>query len=162
MGKFVDLLGKKFGRLTVIENNGVNKKGGYTWKCSCECGKEHIVRSDMLKNGDVKSCGCLHSPNDTEYLERIKQKLLAKSHKVDDCLVWNGNSKHTFGYGWINIRKKYIGAHRASWLVFKGKIPLNMCVCHICDNPSCINPEHLFLGTSSDNCKDRVKKGRSK
>lgn len=52
-------------------------------------------------------------------------------------------------------------SHRFSWFLEKGAVPKNMCVLHKCDNPSCCNPNHLFLGTNMDNVKDRVKKGRS-
>lgn len=52
-------------------------------------------------------------------------------------------------------------AHRVAWLIFKGLIPKDCHVLHKCDIPSCVNPDHLFLGTNLDNMRDKVKKGRA-
>jgi hypothetical protein len=82
----------------------------------------------------------------------------------DSCWEWTAYKKPS-GYGQTRIGgrggKHYL-AHRLSWIVHFGDIPDGMHVCHKCDNPPCVNPKHLFLGTNSDNIKDRVSKGRSR
>lgn len=79
--------------------------------------------------------------------------------KSSECWVWNG-SKNRFGYGKITINKCGFMAHRLSYLLFCGDIPSHMCVLHHCDNPSCVRPDHLWLGTRTDNNLDRDRKGR--
>jgi len=74
-----------------------------------------------------------------------------------DCVEWKAG-KTAGGYGWW--RGKY--AHRIAFEAFVGPIPEGQCVCHHCDNPSCINPMHLFLGTKADNNRDMFAKGRGR
>ena len=76
------------------------------------------------------------------------------------CWHWN-RALNTPGYGVCQNNGRQVGAHRFSYEYFIGAIPHGMLVCHICDNPSCVNPDHLFLGTYSDNAKDMVNKGRN-
>ena len=83
--------------------------------------------------------------------------------KTDSCWLWKGATTPK-GYGQINIRTngktKLITAHRYSWQVHHGPIPEGMHVCHHCDTPPCVNPDHLFLGTYEDNMMDMILKGR--
>jgi HNH endonuclease len=64
------------------------------------------------------------------------------------------------GYGRFRVNGILDYAHRYSWKIYKGSIPQGMNVLHHCDNPSCVNPDHLFLGTQSENLHDMVAKGR--
>lgn len=84
-----------------------------------------------------------------------------KSYKVieNGCWEWTGTINKG-GYGIIGVNAKQCYAHRFSYAHFKGDLPEGFHVCHHCDNTRCVNPEHLFHGTSSDNARDREKKGR--
>lgn len=95
--------------------------------------------------------------------ETIKSRMTVNS--VSGCWEWNGYKRNGYGRTTTGSRKdgtrRTVSAHRLSYELYKGKIPDGMEVCHKCDNPCCINPEHLFLGTRQDNIDDREKKGRN-
>jgi len=92
----------------------------------------------------------------------IRTRFIEKIHRPDnvrDCWEWSA-AKNCGGYGvfWRNGRMEL--AHRVSWEIHIGPIPDGMCACHNCDNPCCVNPNHLFLGTKADNNSDKDAKGR--
>jgi hypothetical protein len=92
-----------------------------------------------------------------------KTRLLAKVVVTPNgCWEFNG-FRLPNGYGRIYgiERDKVMLAHRLSWTVHMGPIPEGMCVCHTCDNRPCVRPDHLFLGTASDNMQDCSRKGRA-
>lgn len=91
----------------------------------------------------------------------VKGRLLERAVFLENgCWIYGG-SKTSDGYGVLGVgRGKQVRAHRASYETFIGSIPAGMLVCHKCDVPLCINPDHLFLGTPKDNTRDMVKKGR--
>jgi hypothetical protein len=82
-------------------------------------------------------------------------------NKSDNCWVWTAG-KTAAGYGCLRRKQKLLLAHRVSWEFANGPIPDGLEVLHKCDNPSCVRPDHLFLGTQTDNMNDMVSKGRQK
>ncbi len=84
----------------------------------------------------------------------------SKVNKSDECWVWT-RARNPKGYGWFGFRQRLQLAHRVSWMLAFGDIPEGLDVLHSCDNPPCVRPEHLFLGTHGDNNADRHAKGRS-
>lgn len=89
-------------------------------------------------------------------IERFNKKV---SKAANGCMVWTA-SVHDDGYGHFSIKYRNIRAHRFAFMVYRGPIPEGMFVCHSCDNPICVNPEHLWLGTAIENNKDKELKGR--
>lgn len=83
---------------------------------------------------------------------------------LDECWLWTGSLTTNGGYGQLarNRRLGPIRANRVSFEIHRGPIPEGMCVLHTCDTPACVNPNHLFLGTRGDNCRDMGLKQRWK
>lgn len=76
------------------------------------------------------------------------------------CWIWDGSDSGR-RYGRFFINGKNAAAHRVSYTIHNGNIPKDMNVCHKCDTPACVNPDHLFIGTQSDNMLDREAKNRA-
>lgn len=75
------------------------------------------------------------------------------------CWIWMGFTNPK-GYGLLTVNSKNKFSHRLSWELHNGTIDSGLLVCHRCDIPPCVNPDHLFLGTPKDNAQDMIKKGR--
>lgn len=97
--------------------------------------------------------------------ESLRRRFFDKVEYVDgsDCWYWMG-AVNEHGYGVIGLGPRGAGlikAHRLSWLIHRGPIPDGALVCHSCDNPQCVNSNHLFLGSQKDNMRDCANKGRT-
>ncbi len=96
----------------------------------------------------------------TPDISEAEARFWGKVLKTSSCWVWQGSTNEC-GYGEFWLSPRVVRAHRFSWLLHHGD-PAGAHVLHTCDNPACVNPEHLFLGTHTDNMKDMTRKGRGK
>lgn len=106
-----------------------------------KCGNRACVRPEHLLLGTVEN------------------RFWAKVRKGNGCWEWSGGRDRR-NYGHLEVNRRNILAHRFSWTLHFGPIPKGMLVCHSCDNPGCVRPDHLFLGTKKDNAQDAKRKGR--
>jgi len=130
--------------------------------CSLDgCERKHMAKDlcnihyqKRYRTGNPLTIHLLEDP-----IKRFNKKI--KINEKTGCHEWIG-SKLPKGYGTFRLNTETaIRAHRFSYEYYKHKIPENMHCLHNCDNPSCVNPDHLFLGTNNDNVKDKMRKGRS-
>ena len=155
----IDLTGQRFGKLVVTSFYRVAKGGAAVWNCLCDCGNTTTGRAADMKSGKKVSCGChggRRTPNFIDNNFNVFWNSLVK--KDSGCWEWSKSTRS--GYGQVRWNGKLIFAHRLSYFIVNGEIPKGLFVCHKCDNPSCCNPDHLFLGTHIDNMMDMRTKGR--
>lgn len=162
MPPVVDLSGKRFGMLRVLSYQAE----ATAWLCLCDCGVEKLIPGRRLRCGQTRSCGCnwrkWHSP-----VERFWKKVDVSGGPTA-CWLWTGSDTGghpdrrtpTPGYGRLWVGGRLVLAHRFSYELHYTKVADDKLVCHHCDNPPCVNPTHLFVGTGTDNLNDSIKKGR--
>ncbi len=90
----------------------------------------------------------------------LVKKFFLHVRKTESCWLWEGHINPGTGYGRVGIFYKSWMAHRLSYAIHHLKHPGELSVCHSCDNPPCVNPEHLWLGSTLDNVQDAIRKGR--
>lgn len=92
---------------------------------------------------------------------RILARFLSHVRKTPSCWLWTAAKQYS-GYGRFWDGSRYTGAHQYSYRAFRAPIPSGKCVCHTCDNPSCVNPKHLWVGTQRQNLQDMFGKSRQR
>jgi hypothetical protein len=128
------------------------------------CNKEYeITQGHYYKNTKYRKGNfyCSRLCKDGTLEKRFWEKVI-KTDNIEDCWEWNGASRSKFGYGSISFNGKLIDSHRLSWMIFNNNYDIisKDYVCHKCDNPKCVNPNHLFLGNAKINAQDAYDKGR--
>lgn len=136
--------------------------------CCSACGKifTRSYRIDVARARKRQFCSreCQTSARladaESNILVRFENKFLPEP--MSGCWLWMATIQPETGYGAISRPGGVVGAHRLSWELYRGAIPDGLHVLHKCDIRSCVNPDHLFLGTNKDNVDDMLRKGRSR
>jgi hypothetical protein len=129
----------------------------HIWRCLClQCGSEFEMEGGNLQRAEIKGCGCQRKWTK----DRFKRFIHALPLTQTGCKEWPKYCRPN-GYGYTHFEGRSWGAHRLSYYLFKGIIPVKLLVCHKCDNRKCINPDHLFIGNGQANMNDCFKKGRT-
>lgn len=132
-------------------------------KTKCEkCGSDFYKYRKCLRFCSRKCSGFTKRRSyDDSYNNEIKERLIKNSEICKNTGCWNWKRyKSPIGRGNLWFKGRTVLVSRVSYSVFNSDIPICLLICHTCDNPSCINPDHLFLGTNADNCRDREMKNR--
>lgn len=129
--------------------------------CECGCGQFTRItlksrpRRHLVKGQPQRFISGHYKRSLIPWEERFWQFV----HKTDTCWLWTG-TRDGHGYGFLWVRRRHVRATRLSYALHHGSIPEGLSVCHHCDTPPCVRPDHLFAGTPKDNMDDRQRKGR--
>lgn len=132
-------------------------------RCSVTFDAEFPSRAKRVRCCSL-SCRGAYS-RETSELRNVERFWSQVARSDNDCWLWTGYICRTTRYGKFVFRRhgerKTMGVHRIAWTLTHGDIPAGYQVCHVCDTPPCVRPDHLFLGTHDDNVRDMVVKGRA-
>lgn len=119
------------------------------------CGTLILAWPSKLARGQSKYCSraCRFASYGT-----LEERFWSKVDTSGECWTWLG-SRNAGDYGWFEYQNRMHLAHRIAWMLTHGELP-GLFVCHTCDNPPCVRPDHLFLGDASANMSDMTRKGR--
>ena len=149
--------GRRFGKLVALSDE---RDARSRVPCKCDCGKQCLVKASHLVSGRQVSCGCYR--HEWQAVTTLNQLLaMCSKQGPDECWPWKG-ALGSHGYGRVNFQGVHMTASRAVFSAVHGRVPDGLLVCHKCDNPPCVNPEHLFVGTYQDNVTDMMQKGRGR
>ena len=122
-----------------------------------------VLRKELKRRGLLRArLELRHGEPVGEYRDEAwyRQDLISKIQKTDGCWIWTGQLNN-HGYGMFRLNGVVTSAHRAAYALLVGPISDDMDCCHKCDNPRCVRPDHMFIGTRADNMQDAARKGRT-
>lgn len=125
--------------------------------CACGCGLQ-LKRAAYPSQQATYRRG--HNPSVKLTAADVERRFWSKVQKTETCWLWTGEASSHFGYGRLHVNGRRTRAHRYSWELHNGAVPEGKFLLHSCDNPRCVRPEHLRVGTQRENMADKTARGR--